>query len=84
MDEKHSGKAEVIAEALRRLHIPPGQTEHVLMVGDRRHDVEGARVHNIPTAAVTFGYGSMEELTKAGSDYIVSTVEELEQLILGK
>ena len=39
-------------------------------------------VKMIETAAVTFGYGSMEELTRAGADYIVRTVEELERLIL--
>ena len=82
MDEKRSGKAAVIAEALRRLGIPEGHTEEVLMVGDRKHDVEGAHAHGIETAAVTFGYGSMEELTRAGADYIVRTVEELERLIL--
>ncbi len=82
MDEKRSGKAAVIAEALRRLGIPEGHTEGVLMVGDRKHDVEGAHAHGIETAAVTFGYGSMEELTRAGADYIVRTVEELERLIL--
>jgi len=38
-----------------------------VMVGDREHDVHGARVHGIDTVGVLWGYGSAEELTAAGA-----------------
>ena len=37
------------------------------MVGDRAHDVDGARVHDIDTIGVLWGYGTTEELTTAGA-----------------
>ena len=48
-------KAEVIAHALRELDIEGGA--HVVMVGDRDHDVLGAQVHGIDTIGVLWGYG---------------------------
>ncbi len=49
----------------------------VVMVGDRRFDVEGAKEYHIASIGVTYGYALPEELTKAGADVIVETVEEL-------
>ena len=81
MDEKRTAKAEVIEEALRRL----GQSEHrerVVMVGDKSHDVIGARQADVECVAVLYGYGSPEELAEAGAANIVGTVEELTALLL--
>jgi phosphoglycolate phosphatase len=58
-------KALVIAEALRRLGHPDPAT--VLMVGDRKHDVEGAAAHGIPTIGAGWGYGQPGELVEAGA-----------------
>jgi phosphoglycolate phosphatase-like HAD superfamily hydrolase len=58
-------KAEVIDHALRELRIGGGP--HVVMVGDRDHDVHGAHAHGIGTVGVLWGYGSAEELTLAGA-----------------
>ena len=56
-------KAKVIAEALRRLGSPePGD---VLMLGDRSHDVEGARAHSIDCLGAGWGYGVPGELADA-------------------
>lgn len=58
-------KALVIAEALRRLGEPsPAAT---IMVGDRRHDVEGAAVHGIDCLGVAWGYAAPDELEQAGA-----------------
>ncbi|AQA06628.1 hypothetical protein BVC93_22835 [Mycobacterium sp. MS1601] len=54
-DGTRSEKADVVAHALAQLGPLP---ERVLMVGDRRHDVEGAAVHGINTVVVGWGYGS--------------------------
>ena len=67
---------------LRRLHIPEEEKASVIMVGDRKHDVEGAAAHGICTIAVTFGYGSEEELTTAGAWKIARSMEELTALLL--
>ena len=53
-----------------------------VMIGDRAHDVEGARAHGIPCIGVTWGFGGREELRNAGADYIVDTAEELKALLL--
>jgi phosphoglycolate phosphatase len=45
--------------------------EALVMVGDREHDVHGARDHGIPTIGVTWGYGSDDELREAGAAVIV-------------
>ena len=82
MDETHAGKAEVVADVLRRLHIPEEEKDSVIMVGDRKHDVEGAAAHGIRTIAVTFGYGSVEELTTVGAWKIARSMEELTALLL--
>jgi phosphoglycolate phosphatase len=58
-------KGEVIAHALERLGIPPGP--HAVMVGDHSHDVEGARQHGLGSVGVLWGYGTEEELRRAGA-----------------
>jgi phosphoglycolate phosphatase len=57
--------------------------ENAVMVGDKLHDVEGAHAHSIPCIGVTYGFGGREELTEAGADYIVDTVDQLKALLLG-
>ena len=64
-------KDEVITHALRELGIEPGA--HVVMVGDRDHDVHGAAVHGIDTIGVLWGYGGAAELTAAGAWTLADT-----------
>lgn len=80
MDESRSTKAEVIKYALDLCKISEEEKEQVLMIGDRSHDVIGAKANNLQCCAVLFGYGSKEELEQAGADYIVDSVEALENL----
>lgn len=71
MDGRISQKDEVIAETLRRLGSPaPAQT---IMIGDRRHDMQGARAHGLDALGVLFGFGSEEELRQAGAAALVPT-----------
>ena len=53
-----------------------------VMIGDRRHDAEGAREIGIPTVGVLWGYGSREELEAAGCVRIAETPEELASILL--
>ena len=65
----------VIRQALERLGVKPSAS--VLMVGDREHDILGAKEVGISSLGVLYGYGSKEELTIANADYIVQTTEEI-------
>lgn len=79
MDEKRTTKAEVIEEALKRLDMTSSRQD-VVMVGDRSYDIVGAHECGIQCIGVGYGYGSMEELIKAGVTYVADSVEELEIL----
>jgi phosphoglycolate phosphatase len=72
---ERGSKALVIAEALRRLGDPDPSA--VLMVGDRRHDVDGARAHHIWCAGAGWGYGAPDELIEAGADPVCAQPAEL-------
>ena len=60
-------KADLIRHILASESLKAGET---LMVGDRKYDIEGAKVNHCFAAGVTYGYGSVEELTEAGADYL--------------
>lgn len=53
------------------------------MVGDREHDVLGAKKNGLPCIGAVYGYGTAEELTAAGAAALADTVEELHKLLLG-
>ena len=72
-------KAEVIAYALSACGIE--DRSGAVMVGDREHDVAGARKEGLPCIGVLYGFGSREELEKAGAERIISRPEELCDLI---
>jgi len=74
-DEVRSAKADVVAEALRRLRLRGDDLSRPVMVGDRSHDVHGAAAHDVPTIYVEWGYGAPEET--AGTVAVVSTADEL-------
>lgn len=79
MDAARSSKEAVIRYALDKNNI--NDLRETVMVGDRRHDVEGAKAVGLSCIGVLFGYGSREELTLAGADHIAETVEELYDII---
>lgn len=80
MDETRTRKADVIAYALE--HISYEAKASTVMVGDRHHDIEGARALGLDAIGVTFGYGSREELQGAGATYVVDTIAQLRQRLL--
>lgn len=77
MDETRSTKSEVIEYALQQVKISPENKNTVLMIGDRKHDIIGAKQNNIKSCGVLFGYGSEKELKEAGADYLISSPAEL-------
>lgn len=72
-------KTEVIEYALSSLGI--SDRRNCLMIGDRLHDINGAKKSDIHSVGVLWGYGSREELEEAGADYICFSVENLIDII---
>lgn len=60
-DEVRSAKADVVAEALRRLDARGFDVSRPVLVGDRLHDVEGAAANGVPVVFAEWGYGSLAE-----------------------
>ena len=81
-DGRRAEKAEVISYVLSELGTAPGDA--VYMVGDREHDVIGAKKCGVMSIGVLYGYGGREELEAAGADYIVEDIGGLKSLFDGK
>lgn len=79
MDGTRSKKAEVIAYALHECQIT--DKSKVVMIGDREHDIIGAKAVGIDSVGIEYGYGDYNELHNAGATYIVKTVDELKAMI---
>jgi len=80
MDDSRSSKGDVIAYVLHSCGIT--SSEGVLMVGDREHDVIGAKAHKIDCVGVLYGYGSREELESAGAVAIAKDPVEILNFVL--
>ena len=78
LDRQRPTKADVVGEALRRLGEPDG----VVMVGDRLHDVVGARAHGIDCLGAGWGYAEPDELAQAGAVAIYTEVADLRRALL--
>lgn len=70
MDESRVNKDEVIAYALD-LYGVSEHKEEMVMIGDREHDIFGAKKNDLDSIGVLFGFGDLKELQAAGADYIV-------------
>lgn len=79
LDGTRVEKGEVIEFALSELDQV--DSSKIIMVGDRKHDVIGAKNNGIDVIAITYGYGSLEELNEAEPTYIVNTVQELHDFL---
>ena len=59
----NADKKDLLARVLDAESLSPADT---VMIGDRAHDVLGARANSIFPVGVLWGYGSREELLSAG------------------
>lgn len=75
-------KGEVIKEALKKAGEP--EKKNCIMVGDRLHDVLGARENGISAVGVLYGYGSKKELCEAGAQLLCESVTDLLNILLSK
>ena len=76
-DLSRNSKADVIAYLLEL----NGETENAVMVGDTAFDVIGAKAHGIPTIGVSWGYGEVADMEKAGAVGIAHTMDELYDML---
>lgn len=85
-DGTGSDKKHIISQVIESLKKDHDLTEEmiqdgqVVMIGDRRYDIEGGKACGLQTIGVLYGYGSREEFEAAGADNIVETPEEIVNL----
>ena len=70
LDGTRVDKVELLRYALKTARVDPTQA---IMIGDRSHDIVGARSNGMTAIGVLYGYGSEDELRDAGADHICAT-----------
>lgn len=80
LDNTRTKKADVIKYALDENGLT--DISEIIMIGDREHDVIGAKSLGIECIGILHGYGSYDELSDSGAAYIVKDVNELHSLLL--
>lgn len=78
-DRNRAKKDEVIRYVMENCGL--SDKDSIVMVGDRRHDIEGAHRAGIEAVGILYGYGSRDELVKAGAEWIAETPESLAELL---
>ena len=77
-DKAPEGKTVLVERAVDHFGVDKSRA---LMIGDRYFDIDGANGAGVESIGVTFGYGSREELDKAGSTYLADSAEEIRKII---
>ena len=78
MDTSRTNKEAVIEYLIQE----NGRADNMVMVGDTKFDVLGAKAHGIPCIGVSWGYGKVEEMQEAGAVSVAVTMEQLQDLLL--
>ncbi|MCP5083658.1 MAG: HAD family hydrolase [Alphaproteobacteria bacterium] len=74
LDGTRADKTDLLAWVVGQANLEPSTT---MMIGDRRHDVVGAKNNGIGTIGVLYGYGERAELVEAGADHLCEAPEKL-------
>lgn len=80
LDNERSKKGDVIKYALKSAGIT--DLNETLMIGDRSHDMIGAKENKLACIGVLYGFGDRVELETAGADYIATTPEAVGNKII--
>ena len=75
-------KAEIIEYALSALGAEDKKS--AVMIGDRLHDIEGAKAAEIDSIGVLYGFGTRRELEAHGATHIAETAEDIYDIIMGE
>lgn len=76
IEETRSSKALVIDYVIKQNNLE-NERENIVMIGDRKHDLIGAKENNIDSIGCLWGYGNREELEKYEATTIIEKVEDL-------
>ena len=79
---KGETKADMIRKVMERMGLAEEDKPYVLMIGDRKHDILGARECGIKCAGVMYGFAPEGELSEYGADIIAGSVSELGEILL--
>lgn len=79
VDGSRVTKIQVLDHVLKTNEI--NNADEALMIGDTKYDMIGAKNFNLKTVAVTYGYGTKEELLAAKPDFVVDTPTEILQIV---
>ena len=78
LDGTRSAKADLLRHIMEVEDLDPAVT---IMVGDREHDIHGARANGLRSIGILWGYGSRQELESAGADAICETPADLPRIL---
>ncbi len=78
MSADNKPKDKLIADAILMNGLIKNES---IMIGDRYHDINGAKSNGIASIAVTYGYGSINELSELQPDYIADSADEIEKIL---
>ena len=79
---KGETKADMIRKVMESMGLAEEDKPYVLMIGDRKHDILGARECGIKCAGVMYGFSPEGELSEYGADIIAGSVSELGEILL--
>lgn len=82
IEREDETKADMIRLAMKRLGLKEEDKAEVLMIGDRRHDILGAKECGVSVLGVQYGYAPKGELSEYGADIIAESVSELRAILL--
>ncbi|GAB5417736.1 MAG: HAD family hydrolase [Crocinitomicaceae bacterium] len=71
--EPNFAKSRLIASFLK--------DENAFMIGDKPEDIQAGIDQNVQTIAVTYGYGSLEELRESNPNYLINAFEDVLPLL---
>ncbi len=76
LTEERNSKSKVLEYAFKTANIT--DKSKAVLIGDRKHDIIGAHELGIKCIGVLYGYGTKDELTEYGADYLLDTVKDIE------
>lgn len=80
LDGSNGAKSDLISGIIKDYRILDPAS--VVMIGDRKYDIEGAKSNGILSIGVIYGYGEPGELADAAPDFVAETVPQLREILL--
>lgn len=80
LDGTRTSKTDLLKEAMD--YFQDGRRGEMAVIGDRKYEINAARAAGIKSIAVSYGYGSMQEILEAGPSHVAGSVPDLAMLLL--